>query len=82
MKEKTSITLSREVLARIDHIAGSRQSRSAFIEAVLAEYLRARVRAERDARDVEIINRNAERLNREALDSLEDQALLGESPEE
>jgi hypothetical protein len=40
------------------------------------------VRAERDARDVEIINRNAERLNREALDSLEDQAPLGESPEE
>ena len=35
MKEKTSITLSKEVLTGIDRIAGSKQSRSAFIEAVL-----------------------------------------------
>lgn len=82
MKEKTSITLSKEILAGIDRNAGSRQSRSAFIEAVLAEHLRARARAERDARDLEIINRNAERLNREALDVLEYQAPLGEFPEE
>lgn len=82
MKEKTSITLSKEILAGIDRNAGSRQSRSAFIEAVLAEHLRARARAERDARDLEIINCNAERLNREALDVLEYQAPLGEFPEE
>lgn len=81
-KEKTSITLSREILTGIDRIAGAKQSRSAFIEAVLAEHLRARARAERDKRDVEIINRNAERLNREALDVLKYQAPLGELPEE
>jgi len=81
-KEKTSITLSREVLSGIDRIAGSRQSRSAFIEAVLAEHLRARARAERDKRDLEIINRNAKRLNRDAEDGLEYQAPLGEYPEE
>jgi len=40
----------------------------------LAEYLRAKARAARDARDLEIINRNAERLNHEALDVLEYQA--------
>ena len=33
-----------------------------------------RVRAERDARDLEIINRNAEQLNRDAVDGLEYQA--------
>lgn len=77
MKEKTSITLSREVLRGIDRMAGSRQSRSAFIESVLAEYLRARARAARDDRDAEIINRNAEKLNREALDALEYQVPLG-----
>jgi metal-responsive CopG/Arc/MetJ family transcriptional regulator len=82
MKEKTSITLSREVLLRIDRIAGAKQSRSAFIEAVLAKYLRQRARAQREARDVEIINRNAEQLNRDALDSLENQAPLEEFPEE
>jgi metal-responsive CopG/Arc/MetJ family transcriptional regulator len=82
MKEKTSVTLSREVLAGIDRIAGSKQSRSAFIESVLTEHLRARARAERDARDFEIINRNAERLNRDAEDGLEYQAPLGDRPEE
>jgi metal-responsive CopG/Arc/MetJ family transcriptional regulator len=82
MKEKTSITLSKEVLAGIDRVAGSKRSRSAFIEAVLAEHLRARARAERDARDLKIINRNAEQLNREALDVLQYQASLGESPDD
>jgi len=74
MKEKTSITLSREVLTGIDRIAGSRQSRSAFIEAVLLQYLRDRARAQRDARDIEIINRHAEKLNRDTEDGLEYQA--------
>ena len=82
MKEKTSVTLSKEVLAGIDRIAGSKQSRSAFIEAVLAQYLKERIRAQRDARDLELINRNAEQLNRGALDGLGDQAPLGEFPEE
>jgi hypothetical protein len=66
----------------IDRAAGSKQSRSAFIEAVLAQYLRDRARAERGARDLAIINRNAEQLNREALDALEYQAPLGDFPEE
>ena len=39
MKKKTSIALSKEVLTGIDRIAGSTQSRSAFIEAVLTQYL-------------------------------------------
>ena len=82
MKEKTSITLSREVLTGIDRVAGSKQSRSAFIESVLREHLRARARAGRDARDIEIINRNARRLNRDAEDGLELQAPIGERPEE
>ena len=82
MKEKTSVTLSKEVLSGIDRVAGSKQSRSAFIEAVLSQYLRDRARAERGARDLAIINRNAERLNKDALDGLEYQAPLGDFPEE
>jgi metal-responsive CopG/Arc/MetJ family transcriptional regulator len=82
MKEKTSITLSREILTAIDRAAGSKQSRSAFIEAVLAQYLRQKSRAERGARDLMIINRNAEQLNRDASDGLEYQAPLGDFPEE
>jgi metal-responsive CopG/Arc/MetJ family transcriptional regulator len=69
-KEKTSVTLSKEVLREVDRAAGSKRSRSAFIESVLAEYLRARERAERDARDLELINAHADELNAEVEDIL------------
>jgi metal-responsive CopG/Arc/MetJ family transcriptional regulator len=74
MKEKTSITLSGEVLAAIDRIAGSKQSRSAFIERVLREFLRERARAAVQARDLERINAAAQRLNAEASDVMEYQS--------
>ena len=71
MKEKTSITLSTEVLTKIDKLAGSSRSRSAFIENVLRRYLLERERAVVQARDLERINRAAERLNSEAADVME-----------
>jgi len=74
MKDKTSITLSREVLAGIDRLAGSKHSRSAVIEKVLRQYLRERARAAIQARDLELINAAADRLNSEAADVLEYQA--------
>jgi metal-responsive CopG/Arc/MetJ family transcriptional regulator len=74
MKEKTSITLSKEVLSGIDRIAGSKQSRSAFIEAVLAQYLRKRARAQVEARDLELINKAADELSTEVDDILRYQA--------
>jgi metal-responsive CopG/Arc/MetJ family transcriptional regulator len=74
MKEKTSITLSPEVLAGIDQLAGSKHSRSAFIERVLRRYLRERARAAAQARDLELINAAAGRLNLEAADVLDYQA--------
>ena len=75
MKEKTSITLSREVLSGIDRIAGSKQSRSAFIEAVLTQYLRRRKRTEIEARDLELLNQAADELNEEVEDVLRYQAI-------
>jgi len=74
MKEKTSITLSGDVLAAIDRLAGSKQSRSAFIERVLREYLRQRARAALQARDLERINAAAQQLNAEAAEVMEYQA--------
>jgi metal-responsive CopG/Arc/MetJ family transcriptional regulator len=70
MKEKTSITLSKEVLTGIDRIAGSKHSRSAFIEAVLSEYLRKQARAQIEARDLDLINRAADEMNSEVEDIL------------
>lgn len=74
MKEKTSITLSRDVLTGIDKLAGAKRSRSAVIENVLRIYLRQRERARIYAHDLEILNREADRLNREAEETLAYQA--------
>ena len=82
MKEKTSITLSRDVLAGIDRLAGSKHSRSAFIERVLRRYLGQRARAAVEARDLERINAAAERLNSEAAHVMEYQAIENQTPEE
>jgi len=74
MKEKTSITLSREALTGIDQMAGSKQTRSAFIEEAVRLLLRNRKKAERRAHDLAILSRCAHELNRQAEDGLEDQA--------
>jgi metal-responsive CopG/Arc/MetJ family transcriptional regulator len=74
MKEKTSISLSKDLLAQVDRLAGSKNSRSAFIEQILRRYIRERRRATLHTRDLVRINRAAERLNREAADVLEYQA--------
>ncbi len=74
MKEKTSVTLSKDVLKDVDRLAGSKYSRSAFIERVLRRYLRDRAKAALEARDLERLNSGADRLNREAAEILEYQA--------
>jgi metal-responsive CopG/Arc/MetJ family transcriptional regulator len=70
MKEKTSVTLSKEVLAGIDRLAGSKQSRSAFIEAILTQHLRNRARQQVEARDLELLNQAADELGEEIEDVL------------
>ena len=70
MKVKTSITLSSELLDAVDARTGRGGSRSQFIESALRTFLDQTVRAERNARDIEILNRRADRLNREAADVL------------
>jgi metal-responsive CopG/Arc/MetJ family transcriptional regulator len=74
MKLKTSITLSADVLAAIDDLAGGTGARSAFIEGVLRRYLRQRARAAAGAAELERLNRAADRLNAEAEDVLGYQA--------
>ncbi|SPE37029.1 hypothetical protein SBA3_2560005 [Candidatus Sulfopaludibacter sp. SbA3] len=72
MRVKTSITLPKDLLTRLDR-AG--KNRSALLERAALAYLAELDRQTRDRRDVEIISRNAQRLNREALDTLEYQQL-------
>jgi hypothetical protein len=75
MKAKTSLSLSTDVLSRIDRQTGNRGSRSAFIERVLREHFYQHSRRRIHARDLERINGAADYLNQEALDVLKDQAL-------
>lgn len=76
MKVKTSITLSQELLSTIDRLVETSGSRSAFIEKAVRAYLAQTAREEQDRRELQAINRNAARLNEEALDTLAFQAEL------
>ena len=67
MRVKTSITLPRELLLRLDRFDNNR---SALLERAALAYLAHLERQARDERDIRIINRNAARLNREAMDTL------------
>jgi len=64
MKEKTSVTLSQELLTKIDQLPAYR-NRSAFLEVAACAYLEQLKREERDRRDLEIINALADYLNAE-----------------
>ncbi len=72
MRLKTSVTLPRELLERIDQ---EDNNRSSFLERAAVLYLRQLEKAQRDAADIDIINRNSARLNREAEDVLGYQGL-------
>jgi metal-responsive CopG/Arc/MetJ family transcriptional regulator len=74
MKQKTSVSLSEDVLEKLEHYAGSGASRSAYIERVLRRHFNRRARLERNERDRRRIDAAADRLNREAADILEYQA--------
>jgi len=76
MKVKTSVTLSENLIKAIDLRVGSDKTRSAFIEKAMWVFIAQMIRDEQNARDLDIINRRAERLNREAADVLEYQVNL------
>lgn len=70
MKVKTSITLSEGLLAAVDQRSSRFKNRSDFIEAAVRAYLEQILREERNAKDLSILNRKADRLNKEAVDVL------------
>jgi metal-responsive CopG/Arc/MetJ family transcriptional regulator len=70
MKIKTSVTLSKDIVALIDQHAEGESNRSAFIELAVRTYLQILMRKKRDQQDLRTINRLSERLNKEAQDVL------------
>jgi metal-responsive CopG/Arc/MetJ family transcriptional regulator len=71
MKKKISITLSSNVLARLDPLTGSKRLRSVVIEQAIRNKLRQESSSDDDAADLERINNAADQLNIEAADVLE-----------
>jgi len=76
MKIKTSITLDAELMKNIDEELGVKTNKSQFIEEAVREYIERRIRKKRDLADLEILNKNAAKLNKEAEDVLSYQADL------
>jgi metal-responsive CopG/Arc/MetJ family transcriptional regulator len=71
MKVKTSVTLSEELLKRIQKASRKGESRSEAIERMLDQAFDAESRKAANVRDLDLINRHSQQLNREAEDVLE-----------
>jgi len=74
MKIKTTLTLSGDLLRTMDELiqqlSEQYHNRSAFIETATWAFIERLRRAQRTARDKEIINRRADYLNKETMDAL------------
>ena len=71
MKIKTSITISEELLKKIDNIDSKKHNRSAIIEKALWFYLEIKTRNFRDQKDLDILNKISEthlKENEEIMD--------------
>ncbi len=73
MKVKTSITLSEDVLQKIQDFA-AKGDRSAFVEQAIWKYLAVLARQKQNSRDAAIYDDKAVALNTEAEDTLGYQA--------
>ncbi len=74
MRVRTSVTLPKELLIKVDALTGKTRKRSSVVESALIEYVAKEKPEDINGRDVEIINRNANLINRQVEETLEFQA--------
>ncbi len=67
---ETIVSLPKDLLEQANRI-NKEEPISSVIEEALREFVKRKARAERDRRELELINANADKLNEEALDVLE-----------
>lgn len=79
MRIKTSVTLDKEILEKIDRASSNR---SAFIEELVKNHFKKLDKAKRDAEEIALINKHADWLNEEARDVLEYQEAFLEELEQ
>jgi len=70
MKIKTSITISEELIKSIEELFGKQKNKSELIEKAVKDYIERQVKIERDLKDLDILNKKADKLNKEAEDVL------------
>ncbi len=70
MKINISVSLSKDLLQEIKQRSKNYMNRSAFIESAINYYLKEIRNSEKNNNDLDIINKHARRLIKEALDVL------------
>jgi metal-responsive CopG/Arc/MetJ family transcriptional regulator len=70
MKVKTSISLPEDLVRQIDGLASRHGNRSALIERAIRDFLAAQAKRQRESQDLDILNKRADALNKEAEDVL------------
>ena len=74
MRVRTSVTLPKDLLAQVDALVSKNRRRSAVVETALVEYVAKERPKSANLRDIKIINKNAELINRQVEETLEFQA--------
>jgi metal-responsive CopG/Arc/MetJ family transcriptional regulator len=65
------VTMPKDLLIEVDAFTRKKQKRSEVIEMALRDFLHREARTERDKRELEIINANAEEMNKQSLETME-----------
>lgn len=76
MKVKTCISISEELLENIDKIFDKQKNRSELIEQALWDFIERQKQKKINLKDLDILNKKAAELNREAEDVLSYQVEL------
>lgn len=76
MSVKLSVVLPEDLVETMNDLSKPYKSRSQFIERAIKQFIANIKREEQNHRDLELINRNAKRLNEETHDALEYQIPL------
>jgi len=74
MRVRTSVTLPKELLIKVDALAGKKLKRSAIVESALRDYVAKENRNKLNKRDIEIINKNADLINKQVEETMTFQA--------
>jgi len=74
MRVRTSVTLPKDLLVKVDALTGKKHKRSAIVELALRDYVTKENGKKLNTRDIEIINANADLINKQVKETLEFQA--------